>query len=578
MLKIIFTVLFIVKTVTHNRSSNLNELDQYANIPLLAAAAIAFLLFIFLLIGKIRNSTKASVIMLPALLILTAGLLYSYFNPNNFILITTVALAGLITLPCLIVVAVGDAEKRAKKRKQKQQLEDDEFSPEAKERLIKSLDEKYQTIISKNNEMTAKVSSLFTSPDALEEFMNYINKELTDASKADGCVILMLDEYDNILSVKSLSGSFPPPYKLPEDLPHKELRVSTNFKYAQFQLTDNIFGNIVTEGKPCNIINSLKDKRIFQNKPEEFLTPGPYIFIPRKQDEEVIGVIGLARTAGKIPFSEEEFNSACVIANSCSQAFKPLNSFISYAEHSELTKEGDIASKFQKTMLPEKMPVINKLSIGKHFSPAENVVGDFYDIIPSRKDRITFVMADIAGKGMTSLVIMIMVRAMIRLVSNTNQDAATILEWVNKAICSELNKSDRFGSIALINYNSVDDTAQIATCGINPVIVYSAKDQSISKISSESEPIGVDKGTQYKNIDLKLSAGDVIVTCTDGLVECLNESGAQYSIEKLENVIKHNCQLQGKDIANKIKDDVKKHCGTTQQYDDQSLLVAKIQG
>ena len=136
--------------------------------------------------------------MLPALLILTAGLLYSYFNPNNFILITTVALAGLITLPCLIVVAVGDAEKRAKKRKQKQQLDDDEFSPEAKERLIKSLDEKYQTIISKNNEMTAKVSSLFTSPDALEEFMSYINKELTDASKADGCVILMLDEYDNI--------------------------------------------------------------------------------------------------------------------------------------------------------------------------------------------------------------------------------------------------------------------------------------------------------------------------------------------------------------------------------------------
>ena len=51
MLKIIFTVLFIVKTVTHNRSSNLNELDQYANIPLLAAAAIAFLLFIFLLVG-----------------------------------------------------------------------------------------------------------------------------------------------------------------------------------------------------------------------------------------------------------------------------------------------------------------------------------------------------------------------------------------------------------------------------------------------------------------------------------------------------------------------------------------------
>lgn len=555
----------------------MNEFDLYANIPLLVAAGIAFLLFVFLLIGKIRNSTKASIIILPALLILVAGLLYSYFYPNKFILLCTVSISGLLILPYAIVVALGDAEKRAKKRKQKHN-EDDEFSPEAKEKLISQISGKFENIIAENNEMTSKVSSLFASTNAMEEFMQYLNKTITEKTNADGCVILLLDEYDSILSVKSLEGSFPPPYKLPEDLPHKELRVSTNFKYAQFGLTDNIFGNIVQDGNPCNIINSLKDKRIYQNKPEEFLTPGPYIFVPIKQDEEVIGVIAVARTAGKIPFSDEEFNSACLIANACSVALKPLNSFISYAEHSELTKEGDIATKFQKTILPAKMPVINKLSIGKHFQPAENVVGDFYDIIPSRKDRITFVMADIAGKGMTSLVIMIMVRAMIRLVSNTNQDTATILEWINKAICSELNKADRFGSIALINYNSVNDTAQIATCGINPVIVYSASDDSIKKVTVENEPIGVDKGTQYKNIDLNLSAGDIIVTCTDGLIECLNDSGAQYSIENLKKVIKHNCKLQGKDIANKIKDDVKKHCGTTQQYDDQSLLVVKIQG
>lgn len=556
----------------------LNKFDFYTDIPLLVAAGIAFLLCVFILIGKIRNSTKASVLLIPALLILVAGFLYSYFYPNKFILLCAITLSGLLVLPYTIVLAIGNAEKRALKRKKKAQAQDEEFSAEAKERLTNELSQKYNKIIQTNNDLTSKVSSLFSSPNAMNDFLEYLDKSLIEAANADGCAILMLDNYENILSVKSLTGSFPPPYELPSDLPHKELRVSTSFKYAQFELNNNIFGNVVTEGTACNIINPLKDKRIFQNKPEEFLTPGPYIFAPIKQDDEVLGVIALARTAGKIPFSEEEFNSVCLIANACSVALKPLNSFISYAEHSELTKEGDIASKFQKTMLPEKMPVINKLSIGKHFLPAENVVGDFYDIIPSRKDRITFVMADIAGKGMTSLVIMIMVRAMIRLVSNTNQDAATILEWINKAICSEINKSDRFGSIALINYNSVEDTAQIATCGINPVIVYSAKDETISKISAESEPIGVDKGTQYKNIDLKLNAGDIIVTCTDGLVECLNDSGAQYSIEKLQSVIKKNCHLQGKDIANKIKDDVKNHCGTTQQYDDQSLLVVKIQG
>ena len=69
-----------------------------------------------------------------------------------------------------------------------------------------------------------------------------------------------------------------------------------------------------------------------------------------------------------------------------------------------------------------------------------------------------------------------------------------------------------------------------------------------------------------------------MVTCTDGILECLNENGVQYSLDSLEKVIKDNCKLSGKDIANKIKDNVKKFCGTTQQYDDQSLLVVKIQG
>ena len=38
-----------------------------------------------------------------------------------------------------------------------------------------------------------------------------------------------------------------------------------------------------------------------------------------------------------------------------------------------------------------------------------------------------------------------------------------------------------------------------------------------------------------------------------------------------------NCNANAKDITNKVKDDFKKYCGVAQQYDDQSLLVIKIQ-
>ena len=302
------------------------------------------------------------------------------------------------------------------------------------------------------------------------------------------------------------------------------------------------------------------------------------MFIPVKQSEEATQLICLARKPDSDPFTDQEFEEACNLSASLAVSLTPLASFLSYAEHAELTKEGEIAAKFQKTLLPEKVPAINKLSIGKYELPVENVCGDYYDIIPSRRDRISFIMADVAGKGMNSLVVMIMVRAMLRLLANTNNSMATVLEWVNKAICSEKNSMDHFASVSLINYNSIDNTVQIASSGTNPVLLYSAATGSISKISNDCEPIGVEKNTEFKNIDISVNAGDILVTCTDGLLECLNESGVQYSLDNLSKVIKTFCNLNGKEIAGKVKDNIKKFCGNTQQYDDQSLLVIKIQG
>ena len=89
--------------------------------------------------------------------------------------------------------------------------------------------------------------------------------------------------------------------------------------------------------------------------------------------------------------------------------------------------------------------------------------------------------------------------------------------------------------------------------------------------------MGVEKDTQFHDIDVKLNSGDIIVTCTDGLLESLNENGVQYAVENLSKVVIRNSQQNAKDISARVKDDLKRYCGSTQQYDDQSILVIKIQ-
>ena len=216
------------------------------------------------------------------------------------------------------------------------------------------------------------------------------------------------------------------------------------------------------------------------------------------------------------------------------------------------------------------------ISIGAWSVQNENVCGDYYDILAVRKDRTLFVMADVVGKGMNSFSVMVMIRTMLRMTAATPQSPAAILKWINRGLCAENGIEDHFASIALIDYNPLTRETKISTSGINPVLVYRAKTGEASQLSKQNEPLGVEKTSDFADELLQLERGDILVTCTDGLLECLSESGVQYSASRLMQVIKENHALAGTEIAERVKADVKRHSEGAQQYDDQSLLVIKI--
>lgn len=556
----------------------MTSIDSFIGFPLLVVAILSVILILFLSIIKIRKTANISFVTFISTALIAIGALISYFMGYYMYFVITAIIAMVVITPYLII-KIFDTPERKKAVEQKK-AEAAAVAARSQDSVSKAelnaLETKYQRLIDVNKELISKLSSFFSNDNSMENYLEYCNGLLTEKISADGCVILIADEYDNTLAVKSFKGSFPPPYKLPEDLPHKPIRVETNLRFAQFQLKDNIFGDIFTGGEPVLIEDSVKDPRVFQNGPEDFLRCGSYIFVPIKQQEGVIGVVALARKPENTPFNRKDFEDATILTDAISTTMKPLYSFLAYAEHTELNKDGSIASKYQKTMMPAKLPVISGLSIGCFTNPMESVCGDYYDVIASRRDRISFIMTDVAGKGMNSLIVMIMIRAILRLAVNTNQDTSTILSWTNRGICSESSKIDHFASVALINYDSTNKEAEVSTCGNNPVFLYSSGDKSLKQISTPSEPLGVSKDAIYKNIKLNLQKGDIIITCTDGVIEALNENGVQYSTENLKKVIIKNSNANAKEISNKIKDDLKKYCGITQQYDDQSLLAIKI--
>ena len=557
---------------------NLITIDSFINVPLLVSAGIGLLLFIFIILLRARNNVKVSFVYYLIPIFLIAGSLFSLFSGQYIGYVLTIILISLIFLCYLIVLLVDTPEKKEARKIAKKNAENlSKDSDTVSKDVIVKLEEEHKKVLELNKDFISKLSAFFTSENSLENYLEYCNDYIRESVNADGCVVLIGDDFENNIAVKSFKGSFPPPYKLPEDLPHKPIRVETNLRFASFPLSGNIFGEIYTNGEDVFIPDSVKDTRVYQNGPEDFLTCGSYIFTIIRQQDKTLGIIALSRLPGKDPFTPEDFDKAKLVTDAISTTMDPLYSFLAYAELTELNKGGTIAAKYQKDLLPAKIPIVRGVTVGCFSNAAENVCGDFYDIIMSRKNKVSYIMADVAGKGMNSLIVMIMIRAILRLAVHTAESTSTILSWANRGICFESSKIDHFASVTLINYDASTKEIDVATCGNNPVYIYTAADKSVKKISVPSEPMGVSKDTEYNNQTIKLNTGDIVATCTDGLLESLNENGVQYSDESLKKVMIANCKANAKDIANRVKEDLKKYCGIAQQYDDQSLLVIKIQ-
>ena len=75
-------------------------------------------------------------------------------------------------------------------------------------------------------------------------------------------------------------------------------------------------------------------------------------------------------------FTEDDFTAAKILTDFACASIKNVYSFQEIVEHSDLTKEAEMAGKIQLTLHPKLLPSIPGLSLGSYFNTSEGVCGD----------------------------------------------------------------------------------------------------------------------------------------------------------------------------------------------------------
>ncbi|MDE5613551.1 MAG: serine/threonine-protein phosphatase, partial [Treponemataceae bacterium] len=226
----------------------------------------------------------------------------------------------------------------------------------------------------------------------------------------------------------------------------------------------------------------------------------------------------------------------------------------------------------QENMDPIRNPKMNAGYLMRH---AHNIGGEFVDLIRLSDTRHIFVMGDLSGKGISASMSMVIVKSIIRTFLAKTHDFKLLVEKVNQFIRFSLPKGTFFeGVFGLIDFS--DNTMYYINCGVPALFVYTRAFNNVIEVQGEGRVLGFAKdiGPLIKVKKLQLNPGDIVVACTDGLIDCRSLRGTRFGRDRVQKAITENVMYDGMRMAQFIFDSLVNFL-SKELDDDVSILVLK---
>ena len=248
-------------------------------------------------------------------------------------------------------------------------------------------------------------------------------------------------------------------------------------------------------------------------------------------------------------------------------------------ENQRMSTELEVTKKLQQMVLPtlEEIKQINGLDIASYMLPADEVGGDYYDIL-CHQDIVKIAIGDVTGHGLESGVVMLMAQMAVRtLLMSHIQDPEAFLTVLNHALFANIQRmhSDKNLTLTLLDY----DRGQLCFTGQHEDILICRKDRRIERINTINLGFMVgllpDIQRFISHSKAYLEVGEGIVLYTDGITEAQNAQGELYGVERLCQTVSDFWEQRAIDIQQKVIDHVQQFVGGQKLLDDITLLVIK---
>ncbi|PYQ59367.1 MAG: hypothetical protein DMF58_11755 [Acidobacteria bacterium] len=244
------------------------------------------------------------------------------------------------------------------------------------------------------------------------------------------------------------------------------------------------------------------------------------------------------------------------------------------AEKERLQSEIAIAASIQRNLLPKEGPQFRGVSFAAHFEPTASIGGDYYDVFNLDKSRLAVAIGDVSGHGLSTGLVMAMVKAAITTLVEEGADEVSLFERLNELVYRSTERR-AFMTLAFTIFDLEQATIRHTNAGhLYPYVL--RKGQPPVAIELPSLPLGIREEIRTRTAELSLEEGDTIVYLSDGIIEAQSEQQDPFGFDHLETLLTQTSDRSPDSVRDAILEAVARHSGTRPADDDRTVMVLRF--
>jgi serine phosphatase RsbU (regulator of sigma subunit) len=236
-----------------------------------------------------------------------------------------------------------------------------------------------------------------------------------------------------------------------------------------------------------------------------------------------------------------------------------------------LASELKIGHEIQLSMLPAELPEFADIDLAAGYLPAQEVSGDFYDVLTLPSGKILLVVADTAGKGIPACLYSLSLRSALRALMAKGDGLADGVQSANALFLLDARDSGVFSTAWIGLFDPATNELSYCSQGHYPAFLRRA--QSVQPLKTGGAAFGLEAHGAIEIASVNLLPNDLLFLYTDGVIEAHNPVQELFGTDRLQELLIRSGHSSSQQLVEQCFAEIKQFCAGAPQHDDITFIA-----